>query len=100
MLLVADPAIGAVLLAEAVFGEVRAGFEQQLLLGLDGREIIRVYVASPERSVLHIFVRAVAEHALDVVADEGGREITPGLEAVDHGRRRTEQQRQPPPAAA
>ena len=90
VLLVADPAIGAVLLAEPVFGEMLTGLEQPRLLGLEGLEIVGMDVPPPEIGVLEIFVGAVAEQAVDVVADEGGGEIAAGLEAVDHRRRGAE----------
>ena len=56
MLLVAHPAIDAVLLAEAVFGDVRALLEQLGLLGLDRGKILRMDAGPPEIGVLQIFV--------------------------------------------
>lgn len=95
MLLVADPAIKAVLLAEAVFGRVAVLFEQKSLLGLDRLDVVGMHAGAPELRILQIFVRAVAEEALDVLADEGRRVIAARLEAVDHGRRALEQEREP-----
>ena len=86
MLLVADPAIGAVLLAEAVLGQVFARSEQLGLLRLDLGKIIGMHMAPPEIGVLHIFLGAVAQHRLDAGADEGRREIAGRGEAVDHRR--------------
>ena len=48
MLLVADPDIGAVLLAEAVLGQVLAVFEQLDLLRLDLGEVVGMNVGPPE----------------------------------------------------
>jgi len=71
-LIVADPDVIAIPLAEAVFGGVAALLEQLALLGLDRGQILRVNVAPPEIGVLQIFLGAVAEQALDILADEGG----------------------------
>ena len=84
MLLVAHPAIGTVLLAEAIFGEMLAGPEQLDLLRLDLGEIVGMHMAPPEIRVLQIFIGAVAQHQLDAGADEGGREIAGRGETVDH----------------
>ena len=62
-----------------------------LLLGLDRGQILRVNVAPPEIGVLQIFLGAVAEQALDILADEGGGVIVLGLEAVNYRRRAFEQ---------
>ncbi len=70
-------------------------FEQLDLLGLDRVEIVRMHVGAPEVRLLQIFARLVAEHALDVVADEGGGEIAARLEAVNHGRRAVQHEREP-----
>jgi len=90
-LLVADPDIVAVALAEAVLGGVAALLEELRLLGLDQGEILGMDVVAPEIGVLQIFLRAIAEQALDVLADEGRRIIAARLEAVDHGGRGFEQ---------
>ena len=63
VLLVAHPAIGAVLLAEAVFGEMLARLEQLRLLRLDLGKIVGMDVGAPEVRVLQIFLGAVAQHA-------------------------------------
>ena len=42
MLLVTDPAIGTVLLAEPIFGRMRSRLEQLRLLGLDHGEVVRM----------------------------------------------------------
>ncbi len=54
--------------------------------GLDKGEVFGVHPLAPEIRRLEIFLRAVAEEALDVLADEGRREVAMGLEAVDDGR--------------
>ena len=95
MLLVAHPAIGPVLAAEAILGEMLASRENRLLLRLDFGEVLRMHPAPPEIRILQVFVGMVAKHVGDAVADEGRREIAARREAVDHGRRRTEQHRQP-----
>ena len=92
MLLVADPAIGAVLLAEAIFGEMLARSEQLDLLRFDFGEILGMHVATPEIGILQVFLGAIAQHRLDTGADEGGREIAGRGETVDHHRGRAEQQ--------
>ncbi|MGZ8400477.1 MAG: hypothetical protein ACXWVI_04155 [Methyloceanibacter sp.] len=48
MLLVVHPAISAVLLAEAIFGDVLAGLEQYVHLGFDTRQILRMHPLAPE----------------------------------------------------
>ena len=93
MLLVAHPAIGTVFLTEAVFRRVRALVEKPDLLGFDRGEILRMNAGPPEIGIFQIFVGAVTEHTLDVLADKGRREIAGRLEAVDHGRRAFEQER-------
>ena len=61
---------------------------------LDAGEVVGVDPVAPEGRVLQVLRRRVAEHAADVVADEGRRKIAGRLEAVDHRRRRTQQPRQ------
>ena len=95
MLLVAHPAIMTVLLAEAVFGGVPVAFEQECLLRLDRIDVVGMHAGAPEVRILEIFVRAIAEQALDVLADEGRRVVAARLEAVDHRRRAIEQERKP-----
>ena len=95
MLLIADPAIGAVLLPEAVFGGVLAVLEEFGLLGFDAGEIVRVHPLPPEVRVLQVFVGAVAEKPLDIAAHEDRRVVVPSLEAVDHGGRGIEQPGEP-----
>ena len=92
VLLVADPAIDAVLLAEAIFGEVPPLLEELRLLGLDLGKVFRVHAGAPEVRLLQIVIGLVAQHALNIVADEGRRVIAARLEAVDHGRRAVQQQ--------
>ncbi len=93
ILLVADPDVIAVALAEAVLGGVSALLEQLRLLGLDRGKILGMDVAAPEIGVLKIFLGAIAEQALDVLADEGRRVVAARLEAVDYRRRAFEQGR-------
>src|SRR5512147_2140655 len=83
MLLVADPAIGTVFLAETIFGRMRSRLEQLRLLGLDLGKVVRVDMRPPERRVLQIFFGTVAEQARDVVADESGGEVPARRKAVD-----------------
>src|SRR5581483_3126915 len=97
MLLVADPAILAVLLAEAVFRGVLALLEDLDQLGLDPIDVIWVDASAPEGWILQIFGGTIAKQPLDVLADEGRRVIVPGLERVDHRGRRLEQKRETPP---
>lgn len=54
MLFVADPAIVAVLFAEAVFGGVAIALEQRRLLGLDALDIVGMYPGAPEIRILEI----------------------------------------------
>jgi len=93
MLLVVHPAIGAVLVAEAIFESLLAYIEQRVHLRLDTLEVVGVHVLPPEIWIVEILVGGVAEQVLDVVADEGRREVVFGLEAVDHGRRRGQEAR-------
>jgi hypothetical protein len=95
MLLVAHPAIMSVFRAEAVFGGVAVAFEQERLFRLDRIDVVGMHAGAPEGRILEIFVRAIAEQALDVLADEGRRVIAARLEAVDHRWRAIEQERKP-----
>lgn len=61
ILLVADPDISPVPLAEAVLGGVPALLEQLALLGFDGREVVGMNVVTPEIGMFQIFLRAIAE---------------------------------------
>jgi hypothetical protein len=61
MLLVPDPAIGAVLLGEAIFGSVLALLEQDRLLSLHALDVVGMDACAPEVGVLQIFVGAIAE---------------------------------------
>src|SRR5581483_3061151 len=97
MLLVADPAILAVLLAEAVFRGVLALLEDLDQLGLDPIDVIGVDASAPEGWILQIFGGTIAKQPLDVLADEGRRVIVSCLEGVDHRGRRLEQKRETPP---
>ena len=96
MLLVADPAIGAVLLPEAVFGGVLAVARKvwSARLSMPARSS-GCTPLPPEVRVLQVFVAAVAEKPLDIVADEDRREVVPRLEAVDHRGRGIEQPGEP-----
>ena len=90
MLLVADPDISAIPLAEAVLGQVLAVFEQLDLLRLDLGKVVGMDVGPPEVGGVQILIRAIAEHVRDVGADERGRKIAGGDEAVDHRGGRTQ----------
>ena len=52
MLLIAHPAIGAVLLAEAILGDMAAVLEQLGLLGLDGGKVLGMDAGAPEVGIL------------------------------------------------
>src|SRR6476620_4074983 len=93
MLLIAHPAIGAVLLAEAILGDMAAVLEQLGLLGLHGGKVLRMDAGAPEVGILQVLVRAIAQNALDVLADKGWSEVAGRGEAVDHGRGAFEQER-------
>ena len=95
MLLVAHPAIGAVLLAEAIFGGVPVALEQESLLGFHGCHVVGMHAGAPELGILEIFVGAIAEQPLDILADESRRIVAARLEAVDHRGRGIEQKRKP-----
>ncbi len=84
-----------VLLAEAVLGGVPPALEQKGLLRFDRLDVVGMDPGAPEVGVLEIFVGAIAEQPLDVLADEGRRIIAARLEAVDHRRRAIEQERKP-----
>ena len=60
MLLVAHPAIGAVLLAEAILGDMAAVLEQLGLLGLHGGKVLRMDAGAPEVGILQVLIRAIA----------------------------------------
>jgi hypothetical protein len=91
MLLVVHPAIGAVLLAEAVFDDVLAGLEQYVHLGFDTRQILRMHPLAPEIRVVEIFGSRVAEQPRDVLADEGRGKIAPSPRSCRSRRVRIEQ---------
>src|SRR5690349_7919423 len=95
MLLVADPAIMAVLGTEAVFRGVPFLLEEKRLLGLDSLDIVGMDAGAPELGIFQIFLRAITEQPLDVLADEGRGVVVLGLEGIDHRRRRLEQDREP-----
>ena len=99
MLLVAHPTIGAVLLAEAIFGSVPVALEQECLLGLHGCHVVGMHPGAPELGILEIFVGAIAEQALDILADECRGIVAARLEAVDHRGRGIEQKGQALPGA-
>ena len=66
MLLVADPAIGAILAAEAVFERVLALDEKISDLGLDPRQIFGMDALAPEIRVIEVVARSVAEQRPNV----------------------------------
>ena len=70
-------------------------FAEQLdRLRLDDGQILGMNGAPPEIRTFQVFPRLVAEHVLDVLTDEGRREIARGLVTVDHRRHRSEQVQQ------
>ena len=93
--LVADPAIAAVLAAEAVFDRVDALLEEAGDLALDAGEVVGVDAArarrpgSPDIRSAHSRTRSLMFWLTKVGAKVAGR-----LEAVDHRRRRAQQPRQ------
>ncbi len=95
MLLVADPAIRAILLAEAIFRQVLAGPEQLDLLRFDLREVIGMHMATPKIRIFEIFIRGVSQHLPNAGAHESGREISAGDETVDNNRGGAQQQVEP-----
>ncbi len=62
MLLIADPDIGSVLLAETVLGQVLAVLEQLGLLGFDLRKVVGMNVRSPEVWRRQILIGAEPQH--------------------------------------
>jgi hypothetical protein len=76
--------------AEAIFADMIAGLKSTSISApiREGRPDAR---ARARNSIVEIFAGGIAEQPRDVVADEGRREIAPGLEAVDHRRRGIEQ---------
>ena len=92
LLLVAQPAIRAVLIEKAVFDEMHALLEDLGLLRLDPWQIVGMHVDPPEIGTFQIFLGRVAEEPLNVRADEGRREIAGCGKAVNHHRRHIEQQ--------
>ena len=91
MLLVVDPAIGAVLAAKTVFEGLLADVEEVLHLGFDARQIVRMNVASPKVGIAEIGGGRVAEQPLQIAADKSRGEVVARLEAIDHGGRGGEQ---------
>lgn len=87
MLLVADPAVGAVLPAKAVFESVGPVSEKSRNLGLDAGQIVRVDAFAPEIRILEILPRFVTKQSPNVFADEGRFETTGCVEGVDDRRR-------------
>src|SRR5262245_8437192 len=99
MLLVANPAKGAVLLAETILGVMLAPAEQFDLLRLDLGQVLRMDVAAPEVRVLEILVRGVAEHRPDAGADKGRSVVAGRGETVDDDGGGPEQEIEPLPRA-
>src|SRR5262249_18044959 len=85
-LFVINPTITAVPLAKPVLDRVSTFLEQAERLGLHRGELVRVYATAPEIRVFQVLLRLVAQPFADVLADEGRREISGGLIAVDYGR--------------
>src|SRR3954447_7420820 len=90
-LAVLDPAVGPVLAAEAVLAGAAPRLEEAGGAGLRAREVVGGDALAPEAGALEVLARLVAEQALDVGADEGGRVVAAGAEAVEHGGRGVEQ---------
>ena len=91
MLLVGEPAIGAVLAAEAVFHKMLSGPEQLGLFDLDVRQVVRMHARAPEVCLVKIVLRRVAQHGTDAGADEGRGEVAVSIEAVNDNGRGAEQ---------
>ena len=94
-LFIVHPAVGAVLLEKSVLDRVGTFLEQVDRLGLHRGEVVGMHAAPPEIGVLQILLRLIAQPVLDVLADEGRREIPRRLVAVDHRRRRRQQASDP-----
>src|SRR5262249_14232597 len=60
-LLVVDPAVAAVLLAELILDRMRTFLEQVDRLGLHRGELVRVHPTAPKIRVLEVFLRFVAQ---------------------------------------
>ena len=88
---VADPAVAAVLLAEAVFAAEAPLLEQARIVAQDARAVLGMDAALPEIRAVEVFLAVVPEQVLHVLADEGRRVVAGCLEAVDHRRRAGEQ---------
>jgi hypothetical protein len=86
MLLIVDPAIGAVLAAKAILHRVDSVLEEPRNGILDSGQIVGVDMVPPEGWVLQVFRWRIAEYVDDIVADKGRSEIVGGLEAVDDRR--------------
>src|SRR5262245_36274197 len=89
--LVVDPAIAAVLLAEAVLVVQATLIEEARKLLEDPRPVVGVQTVEPEIGTPEIVLALVAEEILDVPAYEGRPVVARRLEAVDHRRRGGEQ---------
>src|ERR1700722_2277070 len=83
----ADPTITAILLQKSILGRVPAVLEQLARLSFHRGDLIRVHATPPEIGALQVLVGLVTEPVLDVLTDEGRREISRRPVAVDHGRR-------------
>ncbi len=84
MLLVVHPAIGAVLTAKAILHRMDPVLEEFGYGVLDAGQIVGVDPVAPEGRILQVLGWRVPEHADDIVADKGRREIAGSLEAIDH----------------
>src|SRR4029434_397545 len=84
VLLVDDPAIGAVLLEESVLDRMAALLVEATALCSHPGRVFGMHAAPPERRIFEVLLRVVAEPVPDVLADERGREIPRCLVAVDH----------------
>ncbi|ODR95033.1 hypothetical protein AUC70_04615 [Methyloceanibacter stevinii] len=93
VLLVVHPAIGAVLVTEAVFDGQIPRLEESLQIGVEALEVVGMNALAPEAGIAEIVSRRVAEQTFDIVADEGGSEVVARLEGVKHRGRGGEQAR-------
>src|ERR1700741_4930987 len=85
--LIADPAIVAVFLAEAILVGDMPLLEQTPHAALDAVQVLGVNAGLPELRARQVLLGLVAQEILHVLADERRRVVARRLETVDHCRR-------------
>src|SRR5262245_60755148 len=83
---VADPAIAAVLLTEAIFAAEAVLLEETRIGPEDARTILGMDATLPKVRAVEVLLAVVPEQLLDVLAYECRRVIAGCFEAVDHSR--------------